>query len=296
MLEIHADDYGLFVPQSKRIIQCIKAGNINGISIMPNSPFLDECMRMLFEQSEGEDVLLTVHLNLVEGKALSDRQKIAGLVDKENSFRPSFFKLLLVSFIPGMRKQYRDQIRVELGEQIERCLTFFPDGNLRLDGHRHFHMLPVVFDAITELMIEKKYPVSYIRMPEENWRMYVRLKNKMESFRWVNLLKVIILNILVRRNRRKLKQEGFSDLADASSYFSGVMFSGRMTVKNTKAVLSYIKRKKMDETCHVEILLHPGGVFESDDLEQITDPKDKEFLSSKWRNREKKAAMSVTIQ
>ena len=44
MIEYHADDYGMFKTQSKHIMDCYHEGALNGISIMPNSPYLDECM------------------------------------------------------------------------------------------------------------------------------------------------------------------------------------------------------------------------------------------------------------
>lgn len=44
MIEYHADDYGMFRTQSQHIIDCYHNGALNGISIMPNSPYLAECM------------------------------------------------------------------------------------------------------------------------------------------------------------------------------------------------------------------------------------------------------------
>ena len=44
---LHADDYGYNIEVSKDIIDCIKEGTLHGISIMPNSPYFDECMAIL---------------------------------------------------------------------------------------------------------------------------------------------------------------------------------------------------------------------------------------------------------
>ena len=51
MIEYHADDYGLFPAQSRHIADCYYNGALNGISIMPNSPYLKECM------DEIEDII-----------------------------------------------------------------------------------------------------------------------------------------------------------------------------------------------------------------------------------------------
>ena len=63
-IEYHADDYGLFPTQSHRILDCHRNGNLNGISVMPNSPYLGECMSDMYGFSD--EVAVTVHLNLIE--------------------------------------------------------------------------------------------------------------------------------------------------------------------------------------------------------------------------------------
>ena len=65
MTEFHADDYGLFPAQARRILQCYEKGALNGVSIMPNSPCLEQCLEMLPETG----IALTVHLNLMEGRS-----------------------------------------------------------------------------------------------------------------------------------------------------------------------------------------------------------------------------------
>ena len=53
MIEFHADDYGMSLPSSLRIIECIEKGNINGISLMPNAPCFAESMELLQKESEN---------------------------------------------------------------------------------------------------------------------------------------------------------------------------------------------------------------------------------------------------
>ena len=47
MTEFHADDFGLFTTQSKRILQCREPGALNGISVFPNGDELTECLTFL---------------------------------------------------------------------------------------------------------------------------------------------------------------------------------------------------------------------------------------------------------
>ncbi len=293
MIEVHADDFGLFPEQSERIIRCLVRGKLNGISVMPNSPYLDACMQRFASETKDKKIYVTVHLNLVEGKALCKRESVSLLTDERQIFAPSFAKLLVVSYLPFVRKRYFAQIKDEITAQIKACEPYMNGENLRLDGHCHFHMLPVVFDAIVAAMEEQKLKVEFIRMPKEDIGMYVKLRKRMEAFRWINLAKVLILNVLVWRNRKVLNKHGFSHLDGRKSFFSGVMYSGRMGLKNAQAVVNYVKKSKMDRRMHVEVLLHPGGVYESEDLAKVTDAGDLAFLSDQWRRKEEQAAMKL---
>ena len=196
-IEFHADDYGLFPTQSHRILDCHRNGNLNGISVMPNSPHLQECMSDMDQFSD--EVAVTVHLNLIEGRSLTH---VPLLTDHRGNLNCSFGALLLRSFLPG-RETYRQQLKQELAAQIRAVQKYFP-GNIpvRLDGHAHYHMIPVVFDAMMDVIREEKLQVSYIRIPREYPRLYLRHWKKLQDFSWINLVKVLILNLLSLRAER----------------------------------------------------------------------------------------------
>ena len=62
---LHADDYGYNIEVSKDIIDCIKEGTLHGISIMPNSPYFDECMAILNDSKVN--VSKAIHFSISEG-------------------------------------------------------------------------------------------------------------------------------------------------------------------------------------------------------------------------------------
>ena len=278
-IEYHADDYGLFPTQSHRILDCHRNGNLNGISVMPNSPHLSECMSDMYQFSD--EVAVTVHLNIIEGQSLTH---VPLLTDEKGNLNCSFGALLLRSCLPG-RDKYRQQLKQELLAQIRAVRNYFPEGTpVRLDGHAHYHMIPVVFDAMMDVIREEGLPVSYIRIPREHLGIYLPCLHKLRDFSTINLVKVLILNLLSLRAERKY--------ADALKnverrLFLGVFLSGRMYYENVIHFLSraveLARRKGMD----LEILGHPGGVFEEEDIAQITSHEDKVFLTSPLRNREK---------
>ncbi len=281
-IEFHADDYALFPVQSHRILDCRRNGSLNGVSVMPNSPCLEECMSDLFPFAG--DMGITVHLNLIEGSSICDPKEVPLLTDQRGMLNASFGSLLLHSFLPG-RNGYREQLKQELRAQIHAVHLRTEQGiPLRLDGHAHYHMIPVVFDAMMDVIREDRLPVSYIRIPREYPMLYLRHLGKLKDLSAINLVKVAVLNLLARRAYRRYGRELE---AMEQKLFLGVFLSGRMYYENVIHILpgAVALAEKLGK--NIEILAHPGGVFEEEDISRITSEEDREFLTSRMRDRER---------
>ena len=278
-IEFHADDYGLFPTQSHRILDCHRNGNLNGISVMTNSAHLAECMSDMHLFSE--EVAVSVHLNLIEGRSLSG---VPLLTDEAGNLSGSFGKLLLRSYLPG-RNRYRQQLKQELSAQIGEIRKYFPEGTpVRLDGHAHYHMIPVVFDAMMDVIREENLPVSYIRIPREYLRIYLPHLKNLQEFSPINIVKVMILNFLSLRAEIRYGKI-LKNLE--KKLFMGVFLSGRMYYENVIHLLPGALALAEKLGMGLEILGHPGGVFEQEDIARITAPEDAAFLTNDLRNREK---------
>lgn len=280
-IEYHADDYGMFPAQSRRILDCHMNGLLNGVSIMPNGFYLDGGLADLaaFE----DKIAVTVHLNLIEGNSLCAPEEVPLLTDERGVFRVSFGKLLLHSFLPD-RNRYRDQLRKELRAQIQTVAMRTQGQPLRLDGHAHYHMLPVVFDALMDVIREDNLPVSYIRIPREYLSVYLSSPGALRAFSLINLLKVVILNILSHRANRK-----YGDVLKCmeQKLFMGVFFSGQMYRENVEPVLPHAIKLAEKLGKDLEVLAHPGGVYEPEDISCLTCREDIAFLTSEKRRRER---------
>lgn len=280
-IEYHADDFGLFPEQSKRILRCHEKGKLNGVSVIPNSDNLEVCMELL--RPYQKEIAVTIHLNLIEGRSLCDPQEVPLLTDPGGILRGSFGKLLLHSFLPD-RDSYREQIKKELRAQIRAVTPFLKEGApLRIDGHAHYHMLPVVFDALMDVIREDRLLVSYIRIPKEHPSLYLRHWKQLQVFLPINLVKVLILNILAKRN---LQKYGDSLNPLEQKLFLGVFLSGRMYRENLAQILPDAIRMAEAQNRGVEILAHPGGVFEAADIARLTNSDDISFMTSNARRRE----------
>lgn len=280
-IEYHADDYGLFPAQSRRILRCREKGRLNGISVMPNGEDLRGSMTML--RQLHQDISVTIHLNLMEGKCLAEPGHIPDLVDTQGNLNCSFGSLLLRSFLPG-RKALRRQLKEELRSQILAVRLYLKEGtSVRLDGHAHYHMIPVVFDALMDVIQEDALPVSYVRIPKEHWMVYLRHWRQIRDLKPINLVKVLVLNCLALRSR--LRYGDYLATLD-QKLFMGVLFSGRMLRRNVEPFLEEACRIAKQKNMGLEILAHPGGVYEPEDQKKLTNSNDFAFLTSPLRDQE----------
>lgn len=268
LIEYHADDFGMFYQQSRRILEAVDEGPVNAISIIVTGDELDDCIGLI----GGRNIKIALHINLVDGMAVAYRESGCDSALTQNGrFRVSFTKLLCASYIPFIRRKYRDAIRDEITAQISIFRQRF-SGNLRIDSHSHFHMIPVVFDALIEVLEENELGAEYIRFPAE--------PVLPGDIRPINLIKVIVLRVLCARNRIK-HAAALRDLERKE--FFGVLHSGNMNKEVVCNILSFAEKHSKHDC---EILFHPGGCFEQADLDRIDYHADRGFFSSDNRNVE----------
>lgn len=279
-IEYHADDYGMSMEQCERILSCHRDGLLNGFSIMPNSDILEEAMKLAAPYEN--EISYTVHLNLRDGRSNADKEKIPHLVDKNGIYDISFGKLVIGSYLPWLRKTLRKELRIEFKAQIERLAPYFKDGGLRLDSHGHYHMVPVVFDAIADVIKGNDMDVTFIRIPRENVGLYLRHKKEIKDFKAINFVKVAILNTFARRNLKK-----YPDIfRKAKPYdFMGVMLSGHMSYENVLPVYEEAVYLAKEAGRDIEILFHPGSVREKEALSKLN-PEGRWFFVDEWREKE----------
>jgi predicted glycoside hydrolase/deacetylase ChbG (UPF0249 family) len=286
MIEYHADDYGLFPQQSRHIAECYYNGALNGISIMPNSPYLKECMDAI--EGIREKLFVTVHLNFVEGKPITG-DTARRLTNSDGNFDIGFAKLLFIGFVPVLRRLYYKAIRREVEAQLLSCEPYMNGGSFRIDGHVHYHMLPLIFDAVMDVVKSSDLKVSYIRFPREELEVYRRSYGKLKGLKPINVVKVLVLNALSARNERKYRDD-LDSLKVERKLFMGVMLSGHMFYDNVKECLPHGADILADRGLqNMEILFHPGDVSMDEEIAQVTSSDDYNFLVENRGNREKEA-------
>lgn len=157
-LIINADDFGLSPSVNKGIVECYRDGLISSTTVMMNTPYTDEALRLAKENGIKN---IGIHLNLTYGKSVLPKEEIPSLVDENGVFH---YVCML-----GYYTQYIDA-KKELRAQIEKFLA----SGLKpthLDHHHYFNEIPNILKAYLELAKEYNLPV---RAMDENARSLAR--------------------------------------------------------------------------------------------------------------------------
>ncbi len=283
MIYYCADDYALNDISSQRILECIKLGVLNKVSVFPN---LDKFN--LNDILEIKDVRISLHLNLVEGKCLSNPKDIKLLVNQNGEFKHSFGGLFFNYLF--RRKMFERQLYNEIKAQVLFFKDILPEGvDFCIDSHQHTHMIPSVFENIVKVVNDEKICVKYIRIPTEPIYPYIMTPSLYFTYSPINFIKQSLLNFLWITNKKYIKNTNIS-----YGYFLGILFSGKMDEKRINKVLPhYIKlsnKKKKD----VEVLFHPGFVDESEADFKNKNIKFEKFYFSENRKTEFQSVMNLS--
>lgn len=305
-LDIHADDYALTVHTSQDILECMKKGKLDSISILTNMSCSDECMKMLLEAIPELPFLpgMSVHLDFVEGKCLAGSKEVSMLTRKGSGcIGISWGQLFLFSFWPGKRNALKDQLKKEIRAQITagqreivRCMEKAEKHHipcrqkaLRIDSHQHTHMIPIVWEALTEVIEEEQYTVEYIRNSKEVLGVFLSRISLWKTYRPVNLIKNIILYLLSFKADRYAKEHSMRQM-----YLWGLVMSGRMDYDRIVSLYPAMTAKAEKEHRTLEFCMHPGQMLEKEVTEEIEENAVASFYLSPNRNVEKDAVMRLS--
>lgn len=303
-IDIHADDYALTVHTSKDMLECMKAGKLNSISIVPNMSCFDECMEMLYEAVPALPFLplMSVHLDFVEGRSLAGRKAVPLLTRPESNLMGlSWGGLFQLSYLPWKRIEAKRQLKKEIKAQIERvqraverCLEIAENNGisctqkgLRIDSHQHAHMIPVVWEAITEAAAEEGCSLEYIRNSKEVLGVFLSDISLWKTYRPVNFVKNRLLSLYSYKVDRYCRKHHMQQM-----YLWGLVMSGHMDIIRIGKLYGKMSRKADKGGRTLEILFHPGLALPQEVSAELGDAAAEEFYLSANRHVEKEAVMT----
>lgn len=304
-IDIHADDYALTVNTSKDMLDCMKAGKLNSISIVPNTSSFDQCMDMMYEAIPSLPFLplMSVHLDFVEGRSLAGFGEVPLLTRADSDLMGlSWGGLFKLSYMPWKRGEAKRQLKKEIKAQIERiqraidrCRKIAESNSiscaqkgLRIDSHQHAHMIPVVWEAVTEVVEEEGYDLEYIRNSKEVLGVFLAETSLWKTYRPVNFVKNRLLSLYSYKVDRYDKAHHKEQM-----YLWGLIMSGRMDYERIQKLYGAMNRKAERDNRALEILFHPGITLPEEVTGEIAREAVETFYLLEDRHIEKEAVMKL---
>lgn len=288
-IDIHADDYGYSVNTSNDIIECLKCGCLNSISVICNTNSFKECMDMFYKAIPSFPFLplMSVHINLPEGKG---------------DALPLSWSKLFVSSVGFNKGKIKENIKKEIKRQIEAIDEFINQSieianknnikvsqkGLRIDSHVHTHPIPIVWESLIEVIEEEKYNIEYIRNPKEPIIPFIKHLDLLSTYGLANLAKNRILMFFSRKIDVYCDNHNMDKM-----YMWGLAMSGHMDFDRIKKVYSDMYDYAEKHNRKLELLFHPGQALENEYSNEMNKDYFKNANLSENRKVEKETVLKI---
>ena len=290
VVDIHADDYGYTLNTSRGMLSCMD--NLDSVSIICNTSYFEKSMELLYESIPDMKKLpkLAVHLNLVEGFSC------------DGSILNKGWGYYFVNSFTFRRKKIKEEIKKEIKYQIDRvteavnrCIDIARENGvkvsqkgIRIDSHTHTHPVPVIFDALCEVIEENAYDVEIIRNPKEPLWPFLRNVKLYKTYSLINFVKNFILNVLSFRIDRYADSHGIDRV-----YMCGLVMSGHMDYERLQAVYDDFCNKAKRDNRYMEFLFHPGTALRDEETEELSRENMSYFNESGNREIERDTVLRI---
>lgn len=257
-IKFHIDDFGVFPSLNKDIIHFIKQKKIDSISIICNSRFSKNSIKLLNKLIDKKKVDVCCHINLTEFNA--------------KKYKLSFLKLFFFSIF--CTKKINELVHHITEAQID---FFLKNINIKkkfilIDGHQHIHILPLVQKNINKILNRKKVKFKY-RNSNEVFFFFFELKylNKL-LLNYFKLLIIKLSYLIFKQNKNYFNKN-----------FIGVIGTGIQSKKIILKALSKISNK----SDYTQVLFHPLKIKKKELLKYKLDCNDYRYYLSNERKKEK---------
>jgi predicted glycoside hydrolase/deacetylase ChbG (UPF0249 family) len=158
LLIINADDFGLCEGVNRAIAEAHQNGILTSTTLMTNMPSAEEAIKIA---QQLPTLGVGIHLNLTQGRPLSNNPIVTLLVNDNGEFHFSAGTLAYKSLVSS---KFRAAIKAELAAQIQWAI----DRDLKpthLDSHKHIHSFPAIYPIVCSLA--KQFNINSIRFTYE---------------------------------------------------------------------------------------------------------------------------------
>lgn len=279
----HADDYGITRSQSDIILNCHSNGRLNSVSVIPNSKHLSESMLLL----QNKNIRKVVHLNFIEGSCVAAKEKVSMLTDSHGNLSCSFGALLKRSFLPGKsRNVLKAQLKEEILAQI--IVVSQTEKKVCIDSHQHLHMIPIVLEAIIDVLKENDYQLIELRIPVDPILPLLTTFSLWKRVRLIDCIKWFVLKCCSLADRKLLKSISFE-----SPCFFGIFFTCRMESDIVRKLFPKYIKYANNKNKKLELMFHPGGIYSEGELLDASQKDLVDFYKSPYRKKEEQTLLEI---
>ena len=233
-LIVTADDFGLSLRVNDAVERAHRQGILSAASLMVGAPAVEYAV----ERAHAMSALgVGLHLTLIDGRPVLPPREVPGLVGSDGRFSSDPFRFGVALYAsPDLRRQ----AQAEIGAQFDR----FRMTGLKMDhinGHKHFHLHPVVLSAITSVALRFGSPP--VRVPLEPFGPSFRA-NRDRAFG--RLASSLFYLTQTRRMRRRLAAAGIP----SNDYLFGLNDSGAMVEDRVLRLVDCLPDGISELYCH----------------------------------------------
>jgi predicted glycoside hydrolase/deacetylase ChbG (UPF0249 family)/putative flippase GtrA len=263
----NADDFGISLGVNAAVKEAAENGILNSASLMVTQKYATQAVETA---KELKNLKLGLHINLTNGAPAASASQLPLLVGQDGRFKNGFLKLFLLSVLHPIA--FQEEVGIELNAQMQKALELGIHPT-HLDGHRHVHLIPAVFEET--LKLQKKYAVERIRLMNECGLLTKRCNRSRRYLFDGGLIKYLLLRTLTMLN-------GVS----SDCYFYTMLYTCKLSREHFENVLVPKGFKR------VEIMIHPSRTdIDQEHTEDIFDPS----VLSPWRTKELETLLDKTL-
>ena len=246
-LIVNADDLGWTDGVNRGIRDASRGGIVTSTSLLANGMAFVEGVKAA-KSAPGLGV--GVHLNLSDGTPVAEPGSVMSLLDGKGKFAGGPESLLLKRARRGLALA---EVECEWDAQIRKVR----DAGIRpthLDGHKHVHMLPGLFEVA--LRLAKRHGIEAMRVSLEESSLRAALSSGGKHNPGAVMKQGVQargLKLLARDARAQARRAGIA----TADYFCGIAQTGELTREGVELFL-----KSLPEGT-TELMCHPGYADEA---------------------------------
>jgi len=238
-LIVNADDLGWTAGVNRGIAEAHRHGIVTSASLLANGSAFASGVEVA-RSTPGLGV--GVHLNLSDGAPVAARELVTSLVNDAGEFEGGPENLLLRIASRGLALH---EVEQEWEAQIEKVR----DAGVHpthVDGHKHVHMLPGLFEIA--LRLAKRHAIGAIRVSHEasNLRAALSTGESRASVVLKQGVQARGLKLLARDAREQADRAGVS----TADYFCGIAQTGELTKEGVARLLRSLPEGTTELMCH----------------------------------------------